>query len=96
MALTTAGCGPREDTLTEDLELAAEVRNELQAENLDERVAVTTRDGVVTLSGQVASAADRMRAEATAARVDGVEEIQNRLEVRMPPPVGAPPPEAVQ
>jgi osmotically-inducible protein OsmY len=45
-------------------------------------ITVTTRDRVVTLSGEVASRAEALRAERLAASVDGVAAVVNRLRVR--------------
>jgi hyperosmotically inducible protein len=42
---------------------------------------VDTRDGVVTLSGRVGSAAERARAEDIARRTDGVKAVHNELTV---------------
>jgi osmotically-inducible protein OsmY len=56
---------------------------------------VTSRDGVVTLSGVVASEEQRTHAESVAWGVEGVQTVESRLEVtsRAPAPdVAAPPP----
>ena len=42
---------------------------------------VDTRDGMVTLSGRVGSAAERARAEDIARRTDGVKAVHNELTV---------------
>lgn len=90
-ALAAASCA-REDAMTDDLELAAEVREELASEGLSTQVSVTALDGVVTLSGRVANDADRRRAESATREIDGVDDVRNRLEVGLTPPVAAPPP----
>lgn len=50
----------------------------------DEDVAVSVRDGVVTLAGFVDSYVDKWRAERVASRVKGVKAIANDLEVKLP------------
>jgi osmotically-inducible protein OsmY len=84
VVVTLAGCAtfdPLEDTRIE-----AEVKARLVGEkgaNLT-RVGVVSREGKVKLSGTVASAAQRERAEALAKGVSGVERVVNALEVRSP------------
>jgi hyperosmotically inducible periplasmic protein len=46
-----------------------------------ERIDVSTEDGVVTLSGQVPTAADKGEAGAVAGAIDGVERVENVLGV---------------
>jgi osmotically-inducible protein OsmY len=68
--------------------------HELQLEVLDElawdpsihaaHIGVTTREGVVTLSGHVASYAEKLAAEKAARRVDGVRAVAEEVEVRVP------------
>jgi osmotically-inducible protein OsmY len=50
----------------------------------DDDVAVSVRDGVVTLGGFVASYADKWRAERIVSRVRGVRAIANDLQVKLP------------
>jgi hypothetical protein len=60
-------------------------------------VTVTTRDGVVVLTGQVAQDAQRAEAERIALDTPGVERVSNQIQVGSSAPgvpgVGAPPPE---
>jgi len=51
---------------------------------------ITSQSGTVMLEGTVGSEAERVAIEAQARRVHGVANIQNRLTVRNPLPVGAP------
>ena len=109
-ALLTAGCDPRNETLTlapwhgaaagiadsaaagalgadesaEDAELTAKVRTAIAADSelQPQQIGVTTDDGAVTLSGTVDSQSLRDRAVQLAGSVDGVAEVQDRLEVR--------------
>jgi osmotically-inducible protein OsmY len=53
---------------------------DLDAEN----IAVSVKDGVVTLAGFVKSYSDRLEAEAAAKRVAGVLAVANDIEVRLP------------
>ena len=60
---------------------------------------VSSRGGVVTLSGVVASEEQRARAESLASGVEGVDSVESQLEVASvapAPDVAAPPPEAPQ
>jgi len=50
-------------------------------------VNVETKDGVVTLTGTVNSAADKSRAEQLARSVEGVKSVTNNLTVKPPVPV---------
>ena len=50
----------------------------------DDDIAVSVRDGVVTLAGFADSFADKWRAERVASRVKGVRAIANDVEVRLP------------
>jgi osmotically-inducible protein OsmY len=48
------------------------------------QIGVTAKDGVVTLTGSVASFADKMTAERVTKRVYGVKAVANDLEVKIP------------
>jgi osmotically-inducible protein OsmY len=84
LALTLSACAtadPRQDTRIE-----AEVKAKLVAEttaNLT-RVGVLSANGVVHLSGTVASEEERARAAALAGTVTGVRRVENTLQVRTP------------
>jgi osmotically-inducible protein OsmY len=69
-----------------DRDIERDVRDELQWNpDLDAKdIAVSVRDGVVTLTGFVKSYTDKYEAEAAAKRVAGVSAVANDLEVRMP------------
>jgi osmotically-inducible protein OsmY len=69
-----------------DSELERDVRDELKWNpNLHaEDIAVSVKDGVVTLTGFTKSYTDRLEAEATAKRVAGVHAVANDIEVRLP------------
>jgi osmotically-inducible protein OsmY len=47
-------------------------------------IGVSVKDGIVTLSGQVSSFAEKYEAELAAKRVSGVKAIANEIEVRLP------------
>ena len=69
-----------------DSEIERDVREELQW-NPDlnaENIAVSVKDGVVTLAGFTSSYVDRLEAEAAAKRVAGVHAVANDIEVRLP------------
>ena len=69
-----------------DSEIERDVREELEWDpDLDASdIAVSVRQGVVTLAGYVKSFTDKYEAEAAAKRVGGVAGVANDLEVRMP------------
>jgi osmotically-inducible protein OsmY len=69
-----------------DSEVERDVRDELKWDpdlNADD-IAVSVKNGVVTLAGFVPSYADKFEAEAAAKRVAGVHAVANDLEVRLP------------
>ncbi len=69
-----------------DSEIERDVREELQWDpdlNADD-IAVSVKDGVVTLAGFVPSYADRLEAESAAKRVAGVHAVANDIQVRLP------------
>src|SRR3981189_1604226 len=69
-----------------DSEIEREVRDELKWDpDLDaEDIAVSVKNGVVTLAGFTKSYSDRLEAEAAAKRVAGVRAVANDIEVRLP------------
>jgi osmotically-inducible protein OsmY len=69
-----------------DEEIERDVREELKWDpDLDaEDIAVSVKNGVVTLAGFTRSYSDRLEAEAAAKRVAGVLAIANDIEVRLP------------
>src|ERR1700722_11525520 len=69
-----------------DSEIERDVRDELQWHpDLDAKdIAVSVKNGVVTLAGFTRSYTDRLEAEAAAKRVSGVVGIANDIEVRLP------------
>src|SRR6476661_387993 len=69
-----------------DDQIRHEVEEELRYDPslAEDDIAVTVRDGVVTLVGRVKSYLDKWRAERSASRVRGVRAIANDLDVRLP------------
>jgi osmotically-inducible protein OsmY len=69
-----------------DAEIESDVEEELKWDpDLDATdIAVSVKDGVVTLAGFVKSYTDKYQAEAAAKRVAGVRAVANDIEVRMP------------
>jgi osmotically-inducible protein OsmY len=69
-----------------DSEIERDVRDELKWDpDLDaDDIAVSVKDGVVTLAGFTKSYSDRLEAEAAAKRVAGVHAVANDIEVRLP------------
>jgi osmotically-inducible protein OsmY len=71
---------------SEDMKLRQNVLDELEWEpSLDAaHIGVAAREGVVTLTGHVASFADKLAAERAAWRVAGVRAVAQEIEVRLP------------
>jgi osmotically-inducible protein OsmY len=69
-----------------DNEILQDVVSELKWEPSlqNDDVAVSVRDGIVTLAGFVTSYADKYKAERVAGRVKGVKAVANDLQVRLP------------
>ncbi len=69
-----------------DNEIERDVRDELKWDpDLDaDDIAVSVKDGVVTLAGFTHSYADRLEAEMATKRVVGVKAVANDIEVRLP------------
>jgi osmotically-inducible protein OsmY len=69
-----------------DSEIERDVRDELKWDpDLDsENIAVSVKNGVVTLAGFTRSYTDKLEAEAAAKRVAGVLAVANDIEVRLP------------
>ena len=69
-----------------DSEIERDVRDELKWDpDLDaEDIAVSVKNGVVTLAGFTKSYSDRLEAEAATKRVAGVHAVANDIEVRLP------------
>jgi osmotically-inducible protein OsmY len=69
-----------------DSEIERDVREELKwdPDLQADDIAVSVKNGVVTLAGFVPSYSDRLEAEAAAKRVAGVLAVANDLEVRLP------------
>ena len=68
-----------------DAEIRRNIESELQWDpGLDERgIGVSVNNGVVTLTGEVASCDDRWTAEEIAACVSGVRGVANEIEVKV-------------
>jgi osmotically-inducible protein OsmY len=73
-----------EDGMTSDNELRQEIERELEWEpSVDERrIGVAVLDGIVTLTGEVGSFAERWNAERAVERVAGVKGIANDIRVK--------------
>jgi osmotically-inducible protein OsmY len=95
MAVMAAGCGLNrfgydqpnlEAVMKSDRDIERDVKEELEWNpDLDASdIAVSVKDGVVTLAGFVKSYTDKYEAEAAAKRVAGVSGVANDLEVRLP------------
>jgi osmotically-inducible protein OsmY len=76
----------QEPTMKSDNEIERDVRDELKWDpDIDASdIAVSVKDGVVTLAGFTKSYTDRLEAEIAAKRVAGVRAVANDIEVRLP------------
>jgi hyperosmotically inducible protein len=74
-AATPAAKAPEADANTV---LAARVRQALDGMHI-EGIDVVAADGAITLWGSTASAAEAKRAQATAAKIEGVKSVDNKL-----------------
>jgi hypothetical protein len=76
----------RRPAMKSDREIEQDVRDELQWDpDLDASdIAMSVKNGVVTLAGFVKSYTDKYEAEAAVKRVAGVVGVANDLEVRLP------------
>jgi hypothetical protein len=79
LALGALACDRLNTTARTDAEITADVRQELTAAGVPAAIDVMTRDGVVTLAGNVSSVEIRTRAENVAEDVDGVDRVVNNL-----------------
>jgi hypothetical protein len=105
MALAYAGVAgaQKPDAASSDAQIATQVKDQIDADAgiAYEQVTVDSRNGVVTLSGTVGSAAARSAAANDAAKVEGVRVVVNNLEVTSAQAASeataaaAPPPQAV-
>jgi osmotically-inducible protein OsmY len=82
IALFVSACGKS------DADLTKAVQDRLTADNVT-GVTVAVNDGVATLSGQVADAAVKSKAETSAKAVEGIKSVNNSLTLR-PLPVATP------
>jgi osmotically-inducible protein OsmY len=87
LALTLASAAPAADRsagqVVEDTKITTVVKAKLVADkpsNLT-RVSVETKDGVVTLSGEVETQQQKAHAEDLARRADGVQQVVNNIRV---------------
>lgn len=71
---------PRDDEILRNVQAELRWEPSLRCEH----VAVTVRDGVVSLEGYVGSYYDKWKAERVAGRVKGVRALANEIEVRLP------------
>jgi osmotically-inducible protein OsmY len=77
---------PQEAVMKSDRDIERDVKEELQWNpDLDaSNIAITVKEGVVTLAGFAKSYTDKYEAEAATKRVAGVSGVANDLEVRLP------------
>ena len=76
----------------DDAKITTAVKTKLTADRMKNLVdvSVETDDGVVRLSGKVATAEDKFQAERIARRTNGVREVRNELRVENPSPSASP------
>lgn len=69
-----------------DLQIEKRVKEELRFESglAGQRIQVKVSNGIVTLTGFVSSHLEKMFAEKTASRVQGVKGVEDKLEIKVP------------
>ena len=87
-ALFLSACGGKSDA---DLQKLAQ--DKLAAEKIT-GVNVAVKDGIATLTGEVADIAVRGKAEASVKGVEGIKQVTNNASVKPPPPPPAEPPQS--
>jgi osmotically-inducible protein OsmY len=77
------GCnrGPSDEALTQSVQ--AKIKADAQLATAP--ISVSTAKGVVSLTGEVTSAANKSHAEGLAKSVDGVKSVTNNITVKLPP-----------
>jgi len=88
IAALLAACGKK------DADIQKAVADKLAADNV-QGVTVSVKDGVATLSGEVADITVKNKAETSAKSVDGVKSVVNNTTPKPPPPPVAAPPDAM-
>ena len=66
-----------------------DIENKIQSNSALSHLAVTVKDGVVTLSGEAKDEADRTNSEAAVKSIEGVKQVVNNTTIA-PPPAPAP------
>jgi hypothetical protein len=106
LAFVALGCNRSGMGARSDSQIATDVQNKINADNSvpEKQITINSNNGVVTLSGSVASETTRTAAANDAAQVDGVKTVVNNLSVgaaqtaansepAQPAPAAAPTPE---
>ena len=88
LVLAAVACGQQEvDYRAADVRLAQAVRTQLDAsadtKGASSRVEIEAKDGTVTLTGTVDTVRDKATVEQVVARVDGVKNVVNQVNVNM-------------
>jgi osmotically-inducible protein OsmY len=81
--LTDCNRGPSDEALTQSVQAKIKAEPTLATQLIN----VATASAVVTLAGEVSSAASKARAEELAKGVEGVKSVVNNITVRVPAPV---------
>ena len=81
--LTGCNKGPSDEALTQSVQTKIKAEPTLTTETIN----VATASAVVTLAGEVSSAANKARAEELAKGVEGVKSVVNNITVKVPVPV---------
>src|SRR3974390_2704642 len=86
LAFVCLACNkPSDDSITTSIKARMYSDSSLKSSSVD----VSTKDGVVTLTGQVSDDAARLAAEQIATKTDGVKAIVDRTTMAPPPPAVA-------
>lgn len=68
----------------------ADIQAAIQANAMVADFATTVKDGVVTISGEAKTEAEKTTAESTVRNIEGVKEVINNITIAAPPPAPAP------
>lgn len=84
LAVATIACGKKDEPANvnrgpDDAAITSNVRTKLASDIPGTTINVDTREGVVTLSGDVRSPADKTKAEQSARTVSGVKSVTNNI-----------------
>ena len=92
LAIATMACGKKDEPTNanvargpDDAAIRSTVATKLNTDLPGHSITVDSKDGVVSLNGDVKAVQDKMKAEQSAKSVSGVKSVTNNLNVKLPP-----------